>query len=129
MISGKGNTVFETQDYNANKVLKTGGGQLAYRYLEAVQHTDNDLWDRKPQATAHQNSRTTAGSVAQDLWEVERSSAWRARIYHTTVHNGKDASRGGMIKPQRAIQYASPSAGSTEFSLRHEDISVMDVLG
>ncbi|KAF3574663.1 hypothetical protein F2Q69_00059697 [Brassica cretica] len=50
------------QDHDANEILKTGGIQLAYRYLEAVQHMDYDFRDRKPQTKAHQE-RLVAGKV------------------------------------------------------------------
>ncbi|KAF2584393.1 hypothetical protein F2Q70_00035670 [Brassica cretica] len=53
VVSGKGETMLIAQDHDANEMLKTGGIQLAYRYLETVQHTDYDFRDRKPQATVH----------------------------------------------------------------------------
>ena len=53
VVSGKGEAMLIAQDYDANEMLKTVGTQLAYRYLEAVQHTDYDFRDRKAQTTAH----------------------------------------------------------------------------
>ena len=54
VVSGKGEAMLIAQDHNANEMLKTGGIQLAYRYLEAVQHTDYDFRDQKPQTIVHQ---------------------------------------------------------------------------
>ncbi|KAF3575146.1 hypothetical protein F2Q69_00059793 [Brassica cretica] len=54
--------MFIAQDHDTNEMLKTGGIHLAYRYLEAVQHTDYDFRDRKPLTTAHQE-RLEAGKV------------------------------------------------------------------
>ncbi|KAF3518758.1 hypothetical protein DY000_02058482 [Brassica cretica] len=54
MVSGKGDTMLVAQDHDADEMLKAGGIQLAYRYLETVQHTDYDFRNRKPQTAAHQ---------------------------------------------------------------------------
>ncbi|KAF2581849.1 hypothetical protein F2Q70_00011709 [Brassica cretica] len=54
VVSGKGKAMLIAQDHDANEMLKTGGIQLADRYLETVQHTDYDFRDRKPLTTAHQ---------------------------------------------------------------------------
>ncbi|KAF3494993.1 hypothetical protein DY000_02052926 [Brassica cretica] len=54
VVSGKGETMLRAQDHDANEMLKTGGIQLAFRYLETVQHTDYDFRDQKPQTTACQ---------------------------------------------------------------------------
>ncbi|KAF3541481.1 hypothetical protein F2Q69_00022640 [Brassica cretica] len=53
VIGRKGQTVLITQDHNANEMLETDGIQLAYRCLEAIQHTDDDFRNRKPQMAAH----------------------------------------------------------------------------
>ncbi|KAF3553971.1 hypothetical protein F2Q69_00015189 [Brassica cretica] len=42
------------QDHDPSEMLETGGIQLAYRYLETIQHTDDDFRNRKPQTTVHQ---------------------------------------------------------------------------
>ena len=36
VVSGKGEAMLIAQDHDANEMLKTGGIQLAYRYLETV---------------------------------------------------------------------------------------------
>ena len=54
MVSGKGETMLVAQDHDADEILKAGGIQLAYRYLETVQHTDYDFRNRKPQTAANQ---------------------------------------------------------------------------
>ncbi|KAF3603131.1 hypothetical protein F2Q69_00036177 [Brassica cretica] len=51
------------QDHDANEMLETGGIQLAYRYLETIQHTDDDFRNRKQQTTAHQE-RPVASKIA-----------------------------------------------------------------
>ncbi|KAF2537723.1 hypothetical protein F2Q68_00019677 [Brassica cretica] len=53
VISGKGEAMLIAQNHDTNEMPKTGGIQLAYRYLEAVQHTDYDFRNRKPQMTAY----------------------------------------------------------------------------
>ena len=65
--------------------------------------------------------------------EVERSSAWRARIYHTTVHNGERRFEKGDDQTTTSDPVRFTLGGINrmryELSLRHEDISVMDVPG
>ena len=45
-------TFLIAQDHHANEMLETGGIPLAHRYLETIQHTDDDLRNRKPQMAA-----------------------------------------------------------------------------
>ena len=54
MVSGKEETMLVAQDHDADEMLEAGGIQMAYRYLEIVQHTDYDFRNRKSQTTAHQ---------------------------------------------------------------------------
>ena len=41
------------QDQDSNKVLNGKRIQLVYRHLETIQHSDDDFWNREPQATTH----------------------------------------------------------------------------
>ena len=60
VIGGKGQTMLITQDHNANEMLEIDGIQLADRYLEAIQHTDDDFRNREPQTAAHYERLVTS---------------------------------------------------------------------
>ena len=60
VISGKGKTMFITQDHDANKMLEAGRIQLAHRNLETIQRTDDDFRNRKPQTAAHYERLVTS---------------------------------------------------------------------
>ncbi|KAF3585328.1 hypothetical protein F2Q69_00029031 [Brassica cretica] len=88
MVSGKGETMLVAQDHDADEMLKAGGIQLAYRYLET-------------------NAQMVLRKSPVLLFGAPRST----RRWFMT---GNDSSLGRVIAPYLAIQYASPPAGSIE---------------